>query len=101
MNTANASRKAQAACERINRENPNATDFELDQLYLADETLKETGIPDGHVTEDWLCIDCGINTAPGCPDGATQLREIEAKGVCENTVGADSEVYMVRDAVWS
>ena len=32
------------------------------------------------VTESWLCVDCGINTAPGIPDGPTTRREIEAKG---------------------
>jgi hypothetical protein len=99
-NAACASRRAQAAINRIQRQNPNATSIDLERLYLEDEILKETGVPNAQVTEDWLCIDCGINTAPGIPDGLTTLREIEQKGASETHVGPDSEVYMVRETVW-
>src|SRR5262245_34155410 len=57
-------------------------------------------IPDGHVTEDWLCVDCGVNTAPGFPDGATALREIEEQGETTATCSSANEVYTVRDAIW-
>jgi hypothetical protein len=100
MNPASASRKAQAVVHEICRRNPKATDFELRKLMLEDETLKEIGIPDGNITEDWLCVDCGINTAPGIPDGLTFIREIEKTGGCDSTIDDRSEVYMVRDAVW-
>jgi hypothetical protein len=100
MNPACASRRAQAAVNKIRRENPKATKFELKCLMLEDPVLKETGIPDGNVTEDWICVDCGINTAPGAPDGPTMLQEIELTGKSTFTVGTDTEVYTVRDSVW-
>jgi hypothetical protein len=100
MNIASASRKAQAAVHDIRRRNSKATDFEIQKLMLEDETLKEIGIPDGNITEDWLCVDCGINTAPGIPDGLTCIREIERTGGCDHTIDDRSEVYMVRNAVW-
>jgi len=104
INVSTASRKAHAIVERLRRENPDATDFELVEAFKdvvsKDEALKGIEYPNGHVTEDWLCIDCGVNTAPGIPDGLTTLREIEEKGASKSTIGTDSEVYMVRDAIW-
>src|SRR5262249_45165309 len=49
---------------------------------------------------DWLCVDCGINTAPGVPDGLTAIRELNATGESLQTIGPDTEMYMVRAAVW-
>jgi hypothetical protein len=99
-----ASRKAQAIVNRLNRENPNATEFEIveafNKIVSEDETLRGLEYPDGQATEDWLCVNCGVNTAPGIPDGLTTLQQIEEKGESEARVGEDSEVYMVRDAVW-
>src|SRR5262245_55165085 len=100
MNPACANRKAHAAYYRICQQNPHATDGEIEELLRKDATLKETGIPDGLVTEDWLCIDCGMNTAPGVPDGLTTIREIEATAASRMTVDYHSEVYTVRDAIW-
>ena len=56
--------------------------------------------PDGHVTEDWLCVDCGANTAPGIPDGITTLQQVEATGNSAMHIDADTEAYMVRNAIW-
>jgi hypothetical protein len=70
------------------------------------------------ITESWLCIDCGINTAPGVPDGTEIRRQLEASGLSDMHTTAEaitalqlddpwsifddrSEVYMVRDAVWA
>lgn len=104
LNVWAASRKAHALVNRLRREHPNATEFEFMEAFYKtvsqDETLQGLEYPQGHVTEDWLCIDCGINTAPGVPDGLTALREIEATGASEMTIGPDTEMYMVRDAVW-
>src|SRR6476646_7537452 len=83
LSNGTANRRAQAIVNRLHRENPTATEFE------------------SNVTEDWLCVDCGINTAPGFSDGATALREIEEKGGFGVTIGPDSEVYMVRGAIWA
>jgi hypothetical protein len=100
FNDATTSRKAQAIVHRIRQENPDATDFELATLLREDETLRVIGVPNGNGTEDWNCVDCGINTAPGFPDGPTTLRQIEATGGSTVTIGGDSEVYMVRESVW-
>src|SRR5262249_29368178 len=104
LNVWAASRKAHALVNRLRREHPNATEFEFMEAFYTtvseDETMQGLEYPQGHVTEDWLCIDCGINTAPGVPDGLTALREIEATGASEMTIGPDTEMYMVRDAVW-
>jgi len=100
ISVASANREAQAAVYEIRQRNPRATEFEIEQLMLEDETLRETGIPNGNITEDWLCVDCGINTAPGLPDGLTAIREIEATGESQSTFDDKSEVYMVRDSIW-
>jgi hypothetical protein len=104
MNASSASRKAQAIAERLCRENPDATDSALREAFAdvvsKDDTLRGTEFPDGQVTEDWLCVDCGVNTAPGIPDGITVLKQIEATGSSTVRVGPDTEVYCVRNAVW-
>jgi hypothetical protein len=58
----------------------------------------------GHVTESWLCVDCGFNTAPKMMDRkqlelASALTP-EADGGVEMAVTSDSEVYTVTDEVW-
>jgi hypothetical protein len=63
---------------------------------------------EGKVPDSWLCVDCGYNTAPGCPNRAEMEERIkvqEAEGRIDEgiewTVGDDAEVYTVRDAVWA
>jgi hypothetical protein len=54
-----------------------------------------------NITESWVCIDCGINTAPGCLDGAETRRQLEATGESSATIDTrTTEMYMVRDAIW-
>jgi hypothetical protein len=53
-----------------------------------------------NITESWLCVDCGVNTHPGTLPGDAVRREIKAKGQHDIHVGPDSEVYMVRPAIW-
>ena len=63
---------------------------------------------DGLVPESWECIDCGVNTAPGCLNRAEMENAAKALGRLSETNAASvkqtiddcSEVYMVRDAVW-
>jgi hypothetical protein len=38
---------------------------------------------------DWHCIDCGVNTHPGCSDQEDQV-----------TFDDRTEVYAVKDAIW-
>jgi hypothetical protein len=59
----------------------------------------------GVVPESWACIDCGINTAPGCMNRA-QLEQAfannwtgEDKGVNQK-IDNRSEVYTVKPVVW-
>ena len=63
FNSGTASRRAQALCHRLQKENPNASDWELREAFNAavsrDLSLYGLEYPDGHVTEDWLCVDCG------------------------------------------
>jgi hypothetical protein len=63
--------------------------------------LREHVAQSSGVTESWLCIDCGVNTAPGCSTRA----EVEAVPKKRKVVGqmqfnGKSEVYTVRAAVW-
>lgn len=54
----------------------------------------------GVVPESWLCVDCGINTAPGM----STRKELEAAfvihGSVDQTLTWDQEVYTVTDEVW-
>ena len=105
VNASAASRKVQAIVYRLRCENPDAKFCELAEAFknLAskDGALRGVEFPNGNITEDWLCVDCGINTAPGFPDGPTAIRQINETGESNATIGLDSEVYTVRDAVWS
>jgi hypothetical protein len=63
----------------------------------------------GVATEDWHCIDCGVNTSPGS-HSRVELEEAVKKlgGMWEHnaasvphTYDERSEVYMVRAAIWA
>jgi hypothetical protein len=62
----------------------------------------------GALSESLFCIDCGMNTAPGLLNRADMENAARALGMLwkanqagiKQTVGEDSEVYIVRDAVW-
>jgi hypothetical protein len=57
----------------------------------------------GLIPESWACIDCGINTAPGC---LNRIRTEEAFAADWNGEGVPStfdertEVYIVKPATW-
>src|SRR5262249_10299080 len=44
--------------------------------------------------------DCGVNTAPGMPDGWTMRAELETEGKSKFHYGSKSEVYIVRNPIW-
>jgi hypothetical protein len=57
--------------------------------------------------ESWCCIDCGMNTAPGFLNRVEFENAAKAMGDAwhnggsvQQTIGNDSEVYLVLDAVW-
>ena len=59
----------------------------------------------GRTVENWLCVDCGTNTAPGVPSRIEMEIAFLAQGERGNGVPlqitSDSEIYMVRDRVWA
>jgi hypothetical protein len=54
-----------------------------------------------NITESWLCVDCGINTAPGIPNGPAMRAQLALIGKCPTEINDASEVYMVRNKVWA
>ena len=55
----------------------------------------------GKIPETWLCIDCGINTAPGHLNREAMeqafARQIGTEGSVTQTYTGETEIYMVRD----
>ena len=54
----------------------------------------------GIVPESWACIDCGINTAPGCPNAAQVAQAFAGGGEATLKLNERSEVYTVKAPVW-
>jgi hypothetical protein len=65
-------------------------------------TAQDAAGEGGTAADSWLCVDCGVNTAPGFSTKA-ELNTAFARGIKEipQTITAMSEVYCVRDRVWS
>jgi hypothetical protein len=56
----------------------------------------------GAIPESWLCVDCGVNTAPGLSTRVEMEAALAAgKDGIEQRMTSDSEVYVVRDRVWT
>jgi hypothetical protein len=53
-----------------------------------------------NITDSWLCVDCGLNTAPRTPDGPTMRAQIALTGESDFYFTVFDEVYMVRRIVW-
>jgi hypothetical protein len=52
------------------------------------------------IAESWLCIDCGVNTAPGLLGRTDLEKAFVGNDSVEQEVGETTEIYTVRDAVW-
>ena len=65
------------------------------------KSLHEDKAVQDNIPESWLCIDCRMNTHPGCLSGP-ELRLALAMGAKGDTVRFDdkTEVYDVKDAIW-
>jgi hypothetical protein len=54
----------------------------------------------GRIPESWLCVDCGVNTAPGL----LTRKEMEAALIIHETaeqwLSDDQEVYCLKPEVW-
>ena len=67
---------------------------------------KIVDLSDHGVVESWCCVDCGVNTAPGCSTRA-EIEEAYRNRASrdDDHVGVvgfntDSEIYTVRPSVW-
>jgi hypothetical protein len=72
------------------------------EMEMLDEHVIFAG---GDVTESYLCVDCGVNTAPGCSTKAEVMAKLYRPGRRSKVVGhmrasSKSELYIVRNAVW-
>jgi hypothetical protein len=67
----------------------------------------------GVTPESWACIDCGINTFPGCPSRVEMERHYKTSAASKTLsatgeklpvaslgINEHCEVYTVRDSVW-
>jgi hypothetical protein len=54
----------------------------------------------GKSPESWFCIDCGVNTAPGCFGRVELERAFDAAGRVKQHIDDRSEIYTVHDHVW-
>jgi hypothetical protein len=70
-----------------------ATKEELESWHR-DKAVKDS------LVESWLCVDCGVNTAPGFPDGPTARIEIALYGKSIMRFSCENEVYHVRNRIW-
>jgi hypothetical protein len=52
------------------------------------------------IVESWLCVDCGMNTHPGCPDGPRIRIDIALYGKSAFRFDRETEVYTVRNSIW-
>jgi len=54
-----------------------------------------------NIVETWLCVDCGVNTAPGFPTGP-EIRIAFARGEegVDLRLGRDTEIYDVKNSIW-
>jgi hypothetical protein len=59
------------------------------------DELKTAGVP-----ESWCCVDCGVDTAPGCATRVEMYLAFAAGQGVSQTISDDSEIYCVRPTVW-
>src|SRR5262245_7244680 len=54
----------------------------------------------GLMPESWLCVDCGVNSAPGFPNRKQAEFALRHLGGTTCKVTEESEVYTVKNEVW-
>jgi hypothetical protein len=54
----------------------------------------------GLLPESWLCVDCGVNTAPGLKSRVELELALTANDSAEVRINENSEIYTVRDKIW-
>jgi hypothetical protein len=55
----------------------------------------------GLTPETWLCVDCGVNTAPGWPNRKEAELDFALHGQSQLMVSKQLEVYTVKADVWA
>jgi hypothetical protein len=54
-----------------------------------------------NIVESWLCVDCGVNTAPGVLNGPeTRIAFAMGAESIPHSLNRETEVYSVKDAIW-
>jgi hypothetical protein len=67
---------------------------EMLESFRKDKAVKD------NIVESWVCVDCGVNTAPGVPGGPQTRIDVALHGKSEARFDGNSECYMVKEAVW-
>jgi hypothetical protein len=68
----------------------------IDENAVPMPTMLATVVPkvnDSGIVESWLCVDCGINTAPGFPSGDVIRDSLARDGKVKITFDCNSEIY--------
>jgi hypothetical protein len=78
---------------------------DINVVELPYEILVES-IENGSAVESWECVDCGVNTAPGCLGLEDTVKAVNYHCVVmgehsiQERFTPDSEMYMVHRRVW-
>src|SRR5437879_5416864 len=84
----------------MNRKKTKPANGERPTKAMLESWHKDKAVQD-NIVESWICVDCGVNTHPGCPDGPQTRIDIALTGKSGVTLDRQTEVYSVRDSVWS
>jgi hypothetical protein len=80
----------------INQYSGRSINPELDTSENNENNFNGPGV----IPESWACVDCSINTAPGCLDWAQREQSLAANLDIENIIDERSEVYVVKARLW-
>ena len=64
------------------------------------ESYRRDKVVQDNIVESWVCIDCGVNTAPNVPNGPQTRINLRVYGKSRVTYDRGCEVYAVKDAIW-
>jgi hypothetical protein len=71
-----------------------------DRWTVLHHGLERTSLT-GKTPESWLCVDCGVNTAPGSPNRKEMELALTLHGEWSGEISDQSEVYQVKADVWA
>jgi hypothetical protein len=73
----------------------------LQERYTALHHDPEKKSARGKIPETWCCVDCGVDTAPGCKNRKEVELDLALYGQTQYHVSEFSEVYTVTPEVWA